>query len=188
MRPLGRFATATLSVTGSRSSGTWKHSGGIRCTSSSTTTSGNDPAEAYRTTLGFLSVDRDFEPEFEIVNANRWPRLQALANTHAKAPLTPTGTWSVMRRVARMVIPSHQARARLHRRIMRANTVYRPRRPLPTELRERLEAELAEDVRELGALLDRDLSHWIRRRVNDPSPPTSRPAPDRPLEVEPPRP
>ena len=67
-----------------------------------------------------------------------------------------------MRRAAHVVIPSQRARARIHRQIVRANTVYEPRPALPGTLRERLEAELADEVHELGELLDRDLTHWVR--------------------------
>ena len=50
---------------------------------------------------------------------------------------------------------------RLYRWVERANTVYERQAPMRTELRERLEAELAEEVSDLGALLGRDLSHWV---------------------------
>ena len=129
----------------------------------------DDTAAAYRATLEFLDVEPDFEPDFEIANANHRARIPALATLHSKAYLPPTGSWALIRRAAHIALPSQRARARIHRQIVRANTVYEPRPPLPAALRARLEAEFADEVRELGELIDRDLSHWVRGCEGEPT-------------------
>jgi hypothetical protein len=123
-----------------------------------------DTALAFRRTLQFLDVDPDFEPKFEIVNAHHRARIRALGTVSSKPSAASSGPWMMMRRVARLMVPSRDARLWLYRRIMRANTVYERRQPLPTKLRQQLEVELADDVRGLGALLGRDLSHWVDGR------------------------
>ena len=120
-----------------------------------------DTVAAYRATLMFLGVDPGFEPEFGVANANHRARIRAIGTLHSKAYLRPAGSWRLMRRAAHVAIPSQRARARIFRRIVRANTVYEPRPPLAGPLRARLEAELADEVRDLGELIGRDLSHWV---------------------------
>jgi hypothetical protein len=119
------------------------------------------PAATYRATLEFLRVDPGFEPEFEILNPSKRARIRAISAAQTTPTVLSSGPWKLMRRTARYAIPSHKARMRLYRWVERANTVYERQAPMRTELRERLEAELAEEVSDLGALLGRDLSHWV---------------------------
>jgi len=118
-------------------------------------------AATYRATLEFLGVEPEFEPEFEILNPSKRARIRTISAAQTTTALLSSGVWKLMRRTARRAIPSHQARMRLYRWVERKNTVYERQAPLPAELRERLEAELADDVSDLGALLGRDLSHWV---------------------------
>jgi hypothetical protein len=112
--------------------------------------------EAYRATLQFLGVDPDFVPELGVRNANKRARSRALGALMSSPDLKPR-----LRRVTRAAIPSHAARLWLYRRIVRANTVREPPPPLPPVLKRRLEAEFADEVSALAALLGRDLSHWL---------------------------
>ncbi len=49
----------------------------------------DDTAAVYRATLEFLGVDPDFEPEFEVANANHRARIAALGTLHSKATYRP---------------------------------------------------------------------------------------------------
>jgi hypothetical protein len=120
----------------------------------------NDTAAAYRDVLAFLEVDTTFQPDFEIHNPSKRPRIQTISAVQATDNLKSVGAWRVLRRSARMAIPSRRFRQRLYRWIERKNTVYE-RQPLSAELRERLAADVADEVRELGGMLGRDLSHWV---------------------------
>ena len=51
---------------------------------------------------------------------------------------------------------------RVRRRLKNLNTFRRERPKLRDEMRETLRDHFAEDVRKLSALLERDLSHWLR--------------------------
>jgi len=113
-----------------------------------------DADAAYGQVLRFLDVDAAHRPEFGVVNANkvvRSPRVRDLLR-HA-----PPG----IRRVGRLVVPDEHARAALRRRLHTLNTRRQARPPMDPELRGRLTAELAPDIRRLEALLDRDLGAWL---------------------------
>lgn len=112
-----------------------------------------DTAGVYRGVLEFLDVDPGHEPTFAVVNSNK-----AVRSTFAQGQLragSPT-----LRRLARLVVRDHRARASLRRRVATLNTVRRPRPPVDPALRRRLEEEFAPEVRRLEDLLGRDLSMW----------------------------
>jgi hypothetical protein len=46
--------------------------------------------------------------------------------------------------------------------LIRRNTDTQPRAAVPAAVRDRLERELGDDVRELGRLLGRDLNGWLQ--------------------------
>jgi Sulfotransferase domain len=118
-------------------------------------------AATYRGILEFLGVEPEFEPEFEILNPSKRARIRAISAAQNTPAVLTSGIWKLARQTARRTIPSHEARMRLYRWVERKNTVYERQAPIPAELRKRLEAELADEVSKLGALLGRDLSHWV---------------------------
>ena len=120
-----------------------------------------DTAGVYRAMLEFLSVDPDFEPEFEVLNPSKRARVRAISALQETRRLKSVGGWRVLRRAAQLALPSRKARRRLYDWIGRVNTVQERPSAVPPELRNRLQIELAEDVIKLGRLIERDVSHWV---------------------------
>jgi len=116
-----------------------------------------DTPGAYHHVLEFLQVDPEHEPEFRVVNPNKAVRNAALRDVlRATTPdSSPT-----LRRLGRLVVRSDRARGRLRRWLHVVNTKERPRPMLDPALRRRIQEELADDVRRLEGLLDRDLATW----------------------------
>ena len=113
-----------------------------------------DPARAYRETLAFLDVDPTFVPSFDVVNPAKAPRSTVLRDLVADPP-----SW--LRRLLRATTSRH-LRKRVYEGLFRWNARRSPRAPIDPDLRRRLRAELAPEVRRLGELLDRDLTRWSR--------------------------
>ena len=112
-----------------------------------------DTAAGYRDVLQFLGVDPGFRPEFPVVNANKVPRSTTAVRLLRRPP-------PVVRRFARMVLPTPASRRSMGRRLQALNVDQRPREAMPPELRRSLESEFADDVARLSELLGRDLKAW----------------------------
>ena len=120
-----------------------------------------DTSGTHRLVLDFLGVDPDHEPEFRVVNPNKAVRSTLLRDVlKATAP----GSSPTFRRIGRLVVRSDSARSRLRGWLRTANTRERPRPAMDPALRSRLQEELADDVRALERLLDRDLGAWLAGR------------------------
>lgn len=111
-----------------------------------------DLGGVYRRTLEFLKVAPDFEPRFDIENANKRIRSQWVRDFVRRPP-----EWASQ--VSRALMPA-ELRTAVKGRLRTLNTEFVPRPPMSPELRRRLQAEFAPEVDRLSALLDRDLSHW----------------------------
>ena len=111
-----------------------------------------DPVAAYRATLEFLGVDRDFVPRIDVVNAGaarRSWRLQQLL-------LTP-----LVVRVARLILPP-PVRPAVGRVWDRINSRPEKRLPLDRTLAAQIREELRPDMQRLGRLIDKDVTRlWI---------------------------
>lgn len=112
----------------------------------------DDVPGTYRRLLEWLAIDPGFQPRFERVNAARRSRNATLSRLlHAPPP--------ELQRVLRGVVPVAIRRRVWHdglrRALTRANTTARTARGVAPELRERLRAEYADDVRRTAALLHR---------------------------------
>jgi hypothetical protein len=115
-----------------------------------------DPAAAYRETLQFLGVDDRYRPEaFEAVNASRRIRSERLRHFLARPPELP-------RRIIHHLVPAPLRRA-AHERAKGLNVIAAPRRPIPAETAERLDAIFAPEVARLSSLLGRNLEALWRR-------------------------
>jgi len=112
--------------------------------------------EAYRRTCEFLEVNPDFQPEFQIINANKGVQSKALRSLLRYPP------WP-LRWLFRLV-GLRPARQGFKGWLRRLNTRYEPRALMDPELRRRLQAEFAPEVERLSALLGRDLTSWCRPR------------------------
>lgn len=112
-----------------------------------------DLPAVYREVLEFLDIDPGFEAAFKVVNPNNRVRNKALMDFMRETPEWVT-------RLSRIVM-SERMRNRLKWKIKRANTEFVKREPISPEFRARLRRDIAPEVDKLGALLDRDLSHWL---------------------------
>ena len=112
----------------------------------------DDTASVYRETLRFLDVDQEFQPRFEVKNANKVTRSRILQwiLQNRRSPLI---------RAARLLLP-FRFRMKVSPAIQILYTSYVPRPPMDPELRRRLQAEFAPEVGRLSELLGRDLTHW----------------------------
>ena len=100
-------------------------------------------------TLEFLGVDPNYQAPFEKVNQSkraRSPRLQRLA--HSRSFLTVAS--KLPPRLFHLV----------WRGLQRVNMRSEERPPIDHQLRRQLAADFAPDVKVLGQLVGRDLSHW----------------------------
>jgi sulfotransferase family protein len=111
-----------------------------------------DTANVFRRTCSFLGINPDIQIEFPVVWSNPAFRSPALARFVQRPP-------RLLRGLARMLLPS-SVRCHLVGSVWVWNLTRTPRPPMPEELRKRLIAELAPQVRELSALIGRDLSCW----------------------------
>ncbi|HEX3220469.1 MAG TPA: sulfotransferase [Candidatus Limnocylindria bacterium] len=114
----------------------------------------DDTPGVYRTVLEFLGVDPGFRPPFAISNPNkrvRFPTLQRMV-------YQPPGPLLKLVPVIRRFPLAHAVRERL----LRINSTPQRRQPMDPTLRERLLAEFAPEIGELGELIGRDLAAWLQ--------------------------
>jgi len=117
-----------------------------------------DTADAFRRTCSFLGVNPDIAMDFPVIWSNPSFRSTAIAKFVQHPP-------GLLRGFGRLVLP-RMIRSRVVDSLWRLNSVRTPRPPMPIEVKRRLTAELASEVRELSVLLDRDLSVWSEASVN----------------------
>jgi hypothetical protein len=125
-----------------------------------------DSAGVYRSTLRFLDVDLGFIPRFRIGGANRRVRSLRLQKLLICPPRD-------LREIGRAVIP-RCLRAQIRGRLLKLNSVVRPRPPMDSKLRRRLQMEFEPKVEQLGELLRRDLSAWCRELGDEAAPGSDR--------------
>ncbi|MGH7797296.1 MAG: sulfotransferase [Candidatus Binatia bacterium] len=114
------------------------------------------PGPIYRGVCRFLDVDWTFQPVFRILNSRKRIRSEALRNLLRRPH--PTSDWLFR---ALQLRPDRNGGYKGWLR--RLNSTSRALRPLDGALRERLQLEFEPEVRRLGELLGRDLSHWCAR-------------------------
>lgn len=108
-----------------------------------------DPRSQYLRVLDFLGVPDDGRREFAVHNPakeRRWPALRR----------TVQFVLAVRRRLG---IP--RLNTGVLSKLDKLNTRYRPRPPLPRSIRRAMVEYFKDDVRLLGQLIGRDLSHWL---------------------------
>ncbi len=112
-----------------------------------------DTAGVYRQVLGFLDVDRDYQPDFAVVNPNKMQRSAALHRFLLSPP-------TLGKRLSRALVP-RPLRQAAGDKLRQWNTVYRKRPPMDEQLRQQLREEFTPEIKELAQLIDRDLSAWL---------------------------
>lgn len=110
-----------------------------------------DNVAVYNRLLGFLEIDKGFQPQFQIINPNKQVRFAHLRNA-LKNPL-----FVVLTR--RFPKTAHRANAYFRQ----INTKYTDRPPMKAELRQMLLEEYRPEIQQLGSLLGRNLSHWYEQ-------------------------
>jgi hypothetical protein len=109
-------------------------------------------AATHEEALRFLGVRPDCRSDFPMVNERRYVRNMPLQQFVRHPP-------EVLRRFGRMAI-SLEMRKRVRAWVSRWNVVAVPPPPLAPDLRQWLQREFQDDVKELGQLIGRDLSGW----------------------------
>jgi hypothetical protein len=104
-------------------------------------------AEALR----FLGVEPVAPAGFPVVNPSGLPRIRGFPRTLRRLP--------GLMALGRLVVPTRH-RVAVWRRLRKLNMRATPRPPLAPSVRERLQAELRDEVARLEDLLGRDLARW----------------------------
>lgn len=120
-----------------------------------------DTAKVYREVLTFLGVDNTFCPEFPRVNANKKVRSKSL-----RAFLTTPPTW--LRAAARAILRNetiqHAIRHKMRKLNQSLNATNVAREKISADLYNKLLAEKEPEILELSQLINRDLSHWLKKK------------------------
>ena len=121
-----------------------------------------DTANVYRETLDFLSVNSNFQPSFNIYNANKTISNFTLYQFFRDPP-----PWIFA--MGRMVTPSClvKYRRKLGWNFIKTQKLLTPnksRSPLDPELYQQLQYKFEKEVNKLSCLLERDLSEWKSRQ------------------------
>lgn len=111
-------------------------------------------AKVYAETLGFLGVEATAKSDFPALNANKHARSMFFQEFVRRPP-------GPLRELARRLLPQ-ASRRRIREWSSRLNVVQNPRKPLDREYRNRLYSFFEDDVKQLGLLIGRDLSFWLR--------------------------
>lgn len=112
-----------------------------------------DTAAAFRDVVAFLGCDTGFVPDFPVVNPRKGARSRALQRI-VRDPPKP------LRDIARRLLPLGP-RVRARNVLYRLNTRDTTVSQMSPDLKARLRAEFAPDVRRLQALIGRDLGAWL---------------------------
>jgi len=111
-----------------------------------------DPRAVYRACLEFLGVDPSVEVDLPVYNPNKRPRSGAIQ----KLIFAPRGPMKRIFGRLRSMPVMHRVRDA----VVSANSTRAERKTMDPELRRQLTDEFAPIVRELGAMIGRDLSAW----------------------------
>lgn len=116
-----------------------------------------DAGRVYHDVIQFLGLPHDGRTEFARINENKRARLDWLKHFLRKPP---PGLRRGVRRLKQLV--GSERVGGLKSEIVRMNTVKERRQALSPALRAEMVETFRDEVRLLGELLDRDLSHWER--------------------------
>jgi len=105
--------------------------------------------------LRFLGVRSDYAVEFPCINTNQHPRNVRLQTMLWRPP-------TVLREMSRVLMPQ-RLRFRIRRTLLQSNRVVRPRPPMDSRLRMRLQRQFEPKVEQLSKLVGRDLSGWCAK-------------------------
>ena len=119
-----------------------------------------DTLSAYRDLLEFINVDYDGQTRFPRVEVSKFYRNRWL-HLLLKRPPTRVIKYTLnIEQRARQQGKKKPLLKRMRKWLIKKNTVVRKRTPLELQTREMLGHVFADDIKKLGILLQRDLSHW----------------------------
>lgn len=114
-----------------------------------------DPAACYRDVLGFLGLEHDGRKDFSAKNIAGKSRSLAIARLTHQPPTWARTIWSSAKKLFGPSI------TRIPEMFMKANTSATAPEKFTAEMSQIIMAELADDVRLLSSLTQRDLTHWL---------------------------
>lgn len=110
-----------------------------------------DTTATYCETLDFLGCDTAFMPNFEVVNSNKNIRNRSLQTFLKRPPKSA--------QLFKQLVPVPLRRS-IRRSLQTANTKTELRQPMKPELKQHLQKEFAEEIKNLSVLIGRDLTYW----------------------------
>lgn len=111
-----------------------------------------DTRKSFAETVGFLGVEEEFQPAFQVINSNKVVRSRRLQEFLVAPP-------SILVQTFHKLVPAH-LHGRLLMQLRKINMRKKDRPALDPLVRKRLQAEFESEVIRLGKLLRRDLSTW----------------------------
>lgn len=114
-----------------------------------------DAGAVYRETLDFLDVPDDGRQDFPRINENKMHRAETLARITQRPPRPLVHAATAVKRTLRV------RKLGVLQRLRERNRVTAQRERISPGLERELKEYFRDDVARLGALLGRDLGHWI---------------------------
>jgi hypothetical protein len=114
------------------------------------------PKQVYDEVIGFLDLPHDNRTEFPRINENKKVRVAWLRNFYRKPPPVLRSAFRGLKRAV-----GGGALTAVAQKLVALNTSKEQRMPLSPQFRSELVATFQAEVRRLGRLLNRDLSHWV---------------------------
>lgn len=118
----------------------------------------SDPQAVYLDILAFLGADSAFVPSFERVNETKQPKSGLIQDLLVRPPFPLDRLIPLLRRAPIL----HRIRGSL----VAMNSRKDQRPPMDEQLRARLEADVADEVRELAQITGWNLDSWIPSQVD----------------------
>lgn len=120
-----------------------------------------DPPGVYRQVLARLGVRTDFEGFDKALEADNWTKnvAKTIRSQRLQAWLKDPARQMVLRRVRPEPVPGWRL---VLRGLRRANIIYADKPPMDPATKAALTEELRPGIERLAALIDRDLSGWLK--------------------------
>ncbi|NBD17965.1 MAG: sulfotransferase [Cyanobacteria bacterium] len=113
----------------------------------------------YYEMLEFLEINKNFQPNLEVINPNKEFRNKFLQNKLNQLAVSP-----ITKNIGKFLPnPVKKSLYKNYLQIREMNTIHgKSRSSMEPSLRKRLQAEFAPEVEKISSLLNRDLTHWIQ--------------------------
>jgi hypothetical protein len=121
----------------------------------------NDTRGAYLQVLEFLGVEDDGRTEFPRAESNKYIRFRWLQRLLKRPPRGLVSFVKTMEQQKKRKKRKKTRWMRIRKWLIKSNKVETERPAVDPRMAVLMKEAFAEDVRKLGQLLDRDLSHWV---------------------------